>query len=117
MKAYSIDFHLQYNAWANEKICSLLSKTESEVIKKENKILMGDILDGSTVKVTSGSDRLNFRSKPTVVKAEGSLDERHVNNFLDCMKTRKLPNGDVLIGHRAAQASHPRPAHPSSVAW
>ncbi|MGB3538610.1 MAG: ATP-dependent chaperone ClpB [Mesorhizobium sp.] len=31
------------------------------------KILMGDILDGSTVKVTAGSDRLNFRSKPTVV--------------------------------------------------
>ncbi|MGB3418421.1 MAG: ATP-dependent chaperone ClpB [Mesorhizobium sp.] len=29
------------------------------------KILMGDILDGSTVKVTAGSDRLNFRSKPT----------------------------------------------------
>ncbi len=30
------------------------------------KILMGEILDGSTVKVTAGSDRLNFRSKPTV---------------------------------------------------
>jgi ATP-dependent Clp protease ATP-binding subunit ClpB len=28
---------------------------------------MGDIKDGSTVKVTAGSDRLNFRSKPTVV--------------------------------------------------
>jgi predicted dehydrogenase len=45
-------------------------------------------------------------AQPTVVKAEGSLDERHVNNFLDCMKSRKTPNGDVLIGHRAAQASH-----------
>ncbi|OJU48672.1 MAG: ATP-dependent chaperone ClpB [Mesorhizobium sp. 61-13] len=31
------------------------------------KILGGEILDGSTVKVTAGSDRLNFRSKPTVV--------------------------------------------------
>ncbi len=30
----------------------------------------------------------------------------HVRNFLDCMKTRKLPNGDVLAGHRSAQASH-----------
>ncbi|RWQ45452.1 MAG: ATP-dependent chaperone ClpB, partial [Mesorhizobium sp.] len=29
------------------------------------KILLGDILDSSTVKVTAGSDRLNFRSKPT----------------------------------------------------
>src|SRR3954452_3030956 len=44
--------------------------------------------------------------QPTVVKAEGSLDKHHVNNFLDCMKSRKKPNGDVLIGHRAAQASH-----------
>jgi predicted dehydrogenase len=30
----------------------------------------------------------------------------HVENFLDCCRTRKLPNGDVLIGHRSAQASH-----------
>jgi ATP-dependent Clp protease ATP-binding subunit ClpA len=46
------------------------------VIQKElqdplaEKILLGDILDGSTVKITSGSDRLNFRSKPSVVKAD-----------------------------------------------
>jgi ATP-dependent Clp protease ATP-binding subunit ClpB len=32
------------------------------------KILMGDIKDSSTVKVTAGSDRLNFRAKPTLVK-------------------------------------------------
>ncbi|UVK41793.1 ATP-dependent chaperone ClpB [Mesorhizobium sp. AR07] len=36
------------------------------------KILLGDILDGSTVKVTAGSDRLNFRSKPTLVAAEAA---------------------------------------------
>ncbi|TIS62645.1 MAG: ATP-dependent chaperone ClpB [Mesorhizobium sp.] len=36
------------------------------------KILLGEILDGSTVKVTAGSDRLNFRSKPTVVTAEAA---------------------------------------------
>jgi predicted dehydrogenase len=44
--------------------------------------------------------------KPVLVKAEGSLDADHVANFLECMKTRKLPNGDVLVGHRSAQASH-----------
>jgi ATP-dependent Clp protease ATP-binding subunit ClpB len=43
------------------------------VIQKElqdplaERILMGEILDGSTVKITAGSDRLNFRSKSTVV--------------------------------------------------
>ncbi|MGO4834854.1 hypothetical protein AB4144_21620, partial [Rhizobiaceae sp. 2RAB30] len=46
------------------------------VIQKElqdplaEKILLGEILDGSTVKITAGSDRLNFRSKPTVAEAE-----------------------------------------------
>jgi ATP-dependent Clp protease ATP-binding subunit ClpB len=34
------------------------------------KILLGEILDGSTVKITAGSDRLNFRSKPTVAAPE-----------------------------------------------
>ena len=29
-----------------------------------------------------------------------------MQNFLDCVRSRKLPNGDVLIGHRSAQASH-----------
>ncbi|MER8485461.1 ATP-dependent chaperone ClpB [Mesorhizobium sp. M1322] len=36
------------------------------------KILLGDVLDSSTVKVTAGSDRLNFRSKPTVVATEAA---------------------------------------------
>jgi predicted dehydrogenase len=45
-------------------------------------------------------------AQPTVVKAEGSLDLDHVTNFLECVRSRKLPNGDVLIGHRSAQASH-----------
>jgi predicted dehydrogenase len=46
-------------------------------------------------------------SKPEVVAAgkyDFTLD--HVKNFLDCVRSRKLPNGDVYIGHRSAQASH-----------
>lgn len=30
----------------------------------------------------------------------------HVKNFLECVKSRKRPNCDVLDGHRSAQASH-----------
>lgn len=47
-----------------------------------------------------------------VVKAEvisgstDSLTQSHVDNFVECVKSRRLPNGDVLIGHRSAQASH-----------
>jgi predicted dehydrogenase len=47
-----------------------------------------------------------WNEKPVVVKSEGSMDGDHVENFLECVKTRKLPNGDVLVGHRSAQASH-----------
>jgi predicted dehydrogenase len=45
-------------------------------------------------------------AQPTVVKAASNLDLDHIQNFLECVKSRKLPNGDVLIGHRSAQASH-----------
>jgi hypothetical protein len=41
------------------------------------------------------------------VRGNGNnLDFEHISNFLECVKSRKLPNGDVLIGHRSAQASH-----------
>lgn len=46
-------------------------------------------------------------AKPVVVEAEPydfTLD--HVKDFLECVRTRQRPNGDVLIGHRSAQASH-----------
>jgi predicted dehydrogenase len=46
-------------------------------------------------------------AEAVIVQAEShdmTLD--HVNNFLDCVRSRKLPNADVLIGHRSAQASH-----------
>ena len=44
-----------------------------------------------------------------VPEAERRVDRLtldHVQNFLDCVKSRKLPNGDVYIGHRSAAASH-----------
>ncbi|MBZ2186682.1 MAG: Gfo/Idh/MocA family oxidoreductase [Bryobacter sp.] len=45
-------------------------------------------------------------AQPTIVKAPKEQTIEHVENFLDCMRTRKRPNGDVYIGHRSAQASH-----------
>lgn len=46
-------------------------------------------------------------AQPVIVKAEDpDMTLAHVKNFLDCVRSRRLPNGDVLIGHRSAQASH-----------
>src|SRR5205085_10888110 len=47
--------------------------------------------------------------QPVVVRVEPGPDplpQADVDNFLACVKSRKRPNGDVLIGHRSAQASH-----------
>ena len=58
-------------------------------------------------------DRTRYEFHPTgrnapatVVQASSDLDLDHVQNFLECVRSRQLPNGDVLIGHRSAQASH-----------
>ena len=44
--------------------------------------------------------------EPVVVKSSSNLDLDHIQNFLECVRSRQLPNGDVLAGHRSAQASH-----------
>jgi len=36
----------------------------------------------------------------------GVLSVRHIRNFLDCMRTRRRPNADVEIGHRATTVTH-----------
>ncbi len=36
----------------------------------------------------------------------GNLDEAHVGNFLDCVRSRKRPNADVEEGHRTAVMCH-----------
>jgi len=44
----------------------------------------------------------------TPIKVPYTKDQTidHVQNFLDCCRSRKLPNADVQIGHRSAAASH-----------
>lgn len=43
---------------------------------------------------------------PVVVECHTDLVEEHVQNFLDCCRSRKMPNCDVAAGHRSAQAAH-----------
>ncbi len=44
--------------------------------------------------------------EPVIVQSPRDQTIDHVENFLSCVKSRKLPNGDVRIGHRSAVASH-----------
>jgi predicted dehydrogenase len=45
-------------------------------------------------------------AKPVTVPYKKDQTIDHVQNFLDCCRSRKLPNADVQIGHRSAAASH-----------
>ena len=45
-------------------------------------------------------------AQPVIVKSERDQTIDHVENFLDCVRSRNRPNGDVWVGHRSAQASH-----------
>jgi predicted dehydrogenase len=43
---------------------------------------------------------------PVVREHPGDPVVEHVRNFLDCVRTRRTPNADVLAGHRSARAAH-----------
>ena len=46
------------------------------------------------------------KKAPEVIEESTDHVAEHVANFLECVQSRKLPNADVYIGHRSAQASH-----------
>ena len=43
---------------------------------------------------------------PPMRLASGRLGERHIRNFLDCIKSRNKPNEDVEEGHLTAAMCH-----------
>jgi predicted dehydrogenase len=55
-------------------------------------------------------DRGKFTSDPPELAREAlqgaANKEGHVENWLDCIKTRRKPNADIEIGHRSATVCH-----------
>ncbi len=65
---------------------------------------------GSNGRLFINRNRYEFRSaekgaEPVVKRIPGDITAQHVQNFLDCCRSRKTPNADVYVGHRAAQAA------------
>jgi predicted dehydrogenase len=50
--------------------------------------------------------RVPAPAEPVVRKATIRLETEHVSSFLECLRSRKTPNSDVIGGHRSALASH-----------
>jgi predicted dehydrogenase len=65
---------------------------------------------GSNGRLFVNRNRYEFRAaekgaEPVIQRFPGDITAQHVANFLECCRSRKLPNADVYIGHRAAQAA------------
>jgi predicted dehydrogenase len=54
----------------------------------------------------SAAGRRTARPEPINRPNNKSLEQQHVRNFLDCVKSRALPNSDIVSGHRSALASN-----------
>jgi predicted dehydrogenase len=101
---------------APDTICSLLEYPGEWTATFEATLAPG--LTGAGVEICGTQGKLNITrgryiftsaergATPVEVASPRDQTIDHVENFLDCCRTRKLPNGDVLIGHRSAQASH-----------
>lgn len=108
-------YHYKDGRTAPDTIAVLLEYPEEWTATFEATLAPG--LTGAAVELVGTEGRLNItRSRyeywpkgakePVTVKSDHDQTIDHVENFLECMRSRKRPNGDVWIGHRSAQASH-----------
>ena len=109
-------YHYKDGRTAPDTICTLLEYPNDWTATFEATLAPG--LTGAGVEMCGTEGKLMItRSRfeftpaekgapPVIVKSEREQTIEHVENFLDCCRSRKLPNGDVYIGHRSAQASH-----------
>jgi predicted dehydrogenase len=54
--------------------------------------------------VAQPSELLREITLPKIVNSQANF--RHVENFLECVKTRATPAADIVIGHRSATVCH-----------
>jgi predicted dehydrogenase len=92
--------------YANGTVVSL----EQEIIKDHQQL--GAIFEGTngTLQILRGDFKTNRpelrASAPEVIIEGPNENSFHLQNFFDCVKSRKRPNADVEIGHRSNSVCH-----------
>lgn len=92
---------------------NILASGFAPIATRSEQVCSEQELNFAVRKGICGSNRTKYEifgpernAKPMVTACKTDLVEEHVQNFLDCCRSRKLPNGDVQAGHRSAQAAH-----------
>ncbi|MEM9589187.1 MAG: Gfo/Idh/MocA family oxidoreductase [Planctomycetota bacterium] len=78
--------------------------------EREEGVQWGAVFIGEKGKIEINRGRVASNPKELVAdapKVAGSAAEPHLQNWLDCIKTRQKPIADVEIGHRAVNLCHP----------
>jgi len=111
-------YHFKDGRTAPDTINVLLEYPDDTTVTFEATLVGGAREAGIEFYGTGGRlsiDRTGYRFDPADDEEEPVVSEEqdpraltfdHVKNFLECVRSRKRPNGDVLAGHRSAQASH-----------
>jgi predicted dehydrogenase len=73
-------------------------------VRKENDdiLFMGT---GGRLSITRGGYRF-MPQEGEEIRSPGSREEPHMANWLECVRSRKQPNADVVAGHYSAMACH-----------
>jgi predicted dehydrogenase len=109
-------YHYKDGRTAPDTICALLEYPSGWTATFEATLAPG--ITGAAVEICGTEGKLWITRShfiytpagrgavPVTVKSPRDQTIDHVENFLSCCRSRQLPNGDVYIGHRSAQASH-----------
>lgn len=80
--------------------------TISDMIPKESADIVFLGTGGRLHIVRSGYRFIPAAKGAQEITSSGSPEHAHMANFLDCVRTRKQPNADVVEGHYSAMACH-----------
>jgi hypothetical protein len=80
--------------------------TISDMIPKQSADIVFLGTGGRLSIVRSGYRYIPAAKGAEEITSPGSPEEAHMANWLDCVRTRKQPNCDVVEGHYSAMACH-----------
>ncbi len=100
----NVNFALEYP----EKVTVTFEATITDMIGRESAdiVFMGS---GGRLHIFRSGYRFlpaGSRGAASDITAPGSPEESHMANWLDCIRSRKQPNADVVEGHYSAMACH-----------
>ncbi|MEX2175519.1 MAG: Gfo/Idh/MocA family oxidoreductase [Pirellulaceae bacterium] len=62
--------------------------------------------DQGTMVIENGYQQFDLKNKEVANKTGGNGEREHIANFLDCIKSGKLPNADIAEGHKSTLLCH-----------